>query len=142
MICYCHGHNVMAIGFLATQLHLSPYNFIATQLNSLPYNYIATISISAFTISCYQDGRGKCLCCNNNERCDSVVLPCLATNKLSLQQNQWLQRPILKWLQELIATRPLATIGNQGLLVVITHFHNQMGHIAMFFHHCARGKFW
>lgn len=43
-------------------------------------NPIATLSIIVFTTTFYEDERGKCSYCHANERCNNVLLPCLATN--------------------------------------------------------------
>ena len=53
---------------------------------------IATLSIIAFTTSCYEDGRGKCLYSHDRERCVNVLLPCLATDTYGCKKPQHLQR--------------------------------------------------
>jgi len=62
----------------------------------------------------------------------------VGNERTKVATNTMVATPKLKRLQQLIATHFFATIGNDQLLVVITNFRNQMGHIATLFCRCAR----
>ena len=49
---------------------------------------IATSLIVAYTTSCNGGGRGNCLYCHDHERCDNILLPCLATDNYGCKKPQ------------------------------------------------------
>ena len=67
-------------------------NLFCNKIMAWQIQAIATSLIVAYTTSCNGGGRGNCLYCHDHERCNNVLLPCLATNQYGWDKPQQLQR--------------------------------------------------
>jgi hypothetical protein len=94
---------------------------------------IATLSIIACTTFCYEDGRGKCLYFHDYERCDNVLLPCLATNNYGCKKPQHLQRQTSNGCNTLLQRDFLQSLATNVICLQLLPFATKLGLLQHFF---------
>ena len=94
---------------------------------------IATLSVVACTTSCYENECGKCLYCHDCERCDNILLPCLATDSYGCKKPQLLQRQTCNGCNTLLQRDFLQPLATNAIWLQYVPFATKLGLLQRFF---------
>jgi hypothetical protein len=94
---------------------------------------IATLSIIACTTSWYEERHGKCLYCHDRERCDNILLPCLATDNYGCKKPQQLQRQTSNGCNTLLQRDFLQPLATNEIWLQHLPFATKLGLLQCFF---------
>ena len=138
---YCNGTIMVAITYdLSQRIKLRGKWCTCHGMVVVASVSIATLSIIACTISFYEDRHGKCLYCHDYERCDKVLLRCLATDRYGCKKPQQLQRQTINGCNTLLQRDFLQPLAMNAIWLQYLPFATKLGLLQCFFVVAQRSK--